>query len=319
VLALAGVLVMASAPWLVGDGALRFVSEALLMLTMAQMWNLLAGYAGLVSMGQQVFVGLGAYGLFFVSISLKLAPFWVLPLAPVLCAAVAAVVALFLFRLREAYFAIGTWVFSEVVSLLISKTERLGGERGIGLPTARLIDARWLEPLTFWISAAIAVGAVAGTYALLRSRVGLGLMTVRDNDVAAASIGVDVWRNRFIAFVIAAAGCGLAGAVSFTATLYVAPGFAFDPNWVVAMMFIVIIGGIGTLEGPILGVVIYFALREVLTVAFGLTGGWYLVGLGVVAIATMLFEPAGLWPLLRGPLGGEWLSIHRRTPVPSAR
>src|SRR4029077_3684436 len=163
------------APWVIGEGAQRFLSEAMLMLAMAQMWNLLAGYAGLVSMGQQVFVGLGAYGLFFASISLEVAPFWVLPLAPLLCAAVAAVVALFLFRLREAYFAIGTWVFSEVVSLLISKTERLGGERGIGLPTARLIGALWLEPLTFWISAAIAVGAVAGTYALLRSRVGLGL------------------------------------------------------------------------------------------------------------------------------------------------
>src|SRR5205823_4618303 len=100
--------------WLVGEGVLRFASEAMLMLAMAQMWNLLAGYAGLVSMGQQVFVGLGAYALFFASISLKLAPFWVLPLAPLVCAAVAAVVALFLFRLREAYFAIGTWVFSEV-------------------------------------------------------------------------------------------------------------------------------------------------------------------------------------------------------------
>ena len=240
------------------------------------------------------------------------------PLALLALLVVAAVVALFLFRLREAYFAIGTWVFSEVVSLLISKTERLGGERGIGLPTARLIGAQWLEPLTFWISAAIAVGAMAGTYALLRSRVGLGLMTVRDNDVAAASIGVDVWRNRFIAFVISAAGCGLAGAVSFTATLYVAPGFAFDPNWVVAMMFIVIIGGIGTLEGPILGVVIYFALRELLTVAFGLTGGWYLVGLGLVAIATMLFEPAGLWPLLRARLGGDWLSVRRHPPAASS-
>jgi len=316
-LAVLGALVVGAAPWLIGEGALRFVSEAMLMLAMAQMWNLLAGYAGLVSMGQQVFVGLGAYCLFFTSISPKVAPFWVLPLSPLLCAAVAAVVALFLFRLREAYFAIGTWVFSEVVSLLISKTERLGGERGIGLPTARLIGAQWLEPLTFWISAVIAVGAVAGTYALLRSRVGLGLMTVRDNDVAAASIGVDVWRNRFIAFVIAAAGCGLAGAVSFTATLYVAPGFAFDPNWVVAMMFIVIIGGIGTLEGPILGVVIYFALREALTVVLGLSAGWYLIGLGIVAIAAILFEPDGLWPMVRGRLGGDWLSVRRQPPVPA--
>jgi branched-chain amino acid transport system permease protein len=312
----AGVIAAAAAPWLLGEGILRLLSELLLMLAMAQMWNLLAGYAGLVSMGQQVFVGLGAYCLYMTSISLQLSPYWVLPVAPCFCAAVAAVMALFLFRLREAYFAIGTWVLSEVVSLVISKIDGLGGERGMGLPTARLIDPRWLEPLTFWISAAIAAAAVAGTYALLRSRVGLGLMTVRDNDVAAASIGVDVWRNRFIAFVIAAAGCGLAGAVSFTATLYVAPSFAFDPNWVVAMMFIVLIGGIGTLEGPILGTVIYFALRELVTIVWGLSAGWYLVGLGMVAIATMLFEPAGLWPIVRDRLGIDWLSVRRVPPTP---
>src|SRR4030095_8597257 len=103
---------------------------------------LLAGYAGLVSMGQQVFVGLGAYGLFFASISPKGAPVWGLPPAALLCAAVAAVVALFMFRLREAYFAIGTWVFSEVVSLLISKTERLRGRRGVGVATAALLAPR---------------------------------------------------------------------------------------------------------------------------------------------------------------------------------
>lgn len=83
-------------------------------------------------------------------------------------------------------------MFSEIVSLVISKTEWLGGERGMGLRTARLVDARWLEPMTFWMSVAIAGGAVAGPYVLMRSRIGLGLMTVRDNDLAATSIGVDV-------------------------------------------------------------------------------------------------------------------------------
>jgi len=314
VLALAGVAA-AAGPWWLGDGPMRFLSELFLMLAMAQTWNLLAGYAGLVSMGQQVFVGLGAYSLFVTSIALNLAPFWVLPVAPLVCAAVAAVVALFLFRLREAYFAIGTWVFSEVVSLTISKIERLGGERGMGLPTAKLIDPRWLEPLTFWLSTATAAGAIVGTYALLRSRVGLGLMTVRDNDLAAASIGVDVWRCRFVAFVLAAAGCGLAGAVSFAATLYAAPSLAFDPNWVVVMMFVVLIGGIGTLEGPIVGVIIYFTLRELVTVVFNLSAGWYLVGLGLAAIGVMLFEPAGVWPLLRKRLGGDWLSVRRQPPA----
>jgi branched-chain amino acid transport system permease protein len=309
------VVATAGVPWLVGEGPQRFLSEVFLMLAMAEMWNLLAGYAGLVSMGQQVFVGLGAYCLFFTSMALNVAPYWVLPLAPALCAVVAAVIALFLFRLREAYFAIGMWVFSEIVSLVISKTEWLGGERGIGLRTARLVDARWLEPTTFWMSVAIAGGAVAGTYVLMGSRIGLGLMTVRDNDLAATSIGVDVWRNRFIAFVVSAAGCGLAGAVSFNATLYVAPAFAFDPNWVVAMMFIVLMGGIGTLEGPILGTAIYFALRELITVVFSLSGTWYLIGLGAAAMAAMLYAPAGLWPMIRDRWGLDWLSVRRRPPV----
>ena len=306
-----------AAPWVIGEGVQRFLAEVFLMLAMAEMWNLLAGYAGLVSMGQQVFVGLGAYSLFFASMSFNVAPYWVLPLALLVCAGVAAVIALFLFRLREAYFAIGMWVFSEIVSLVVSKSEWLGGERGMGLRTARLVAARWLEPVTFWLSVAIAGGAIVGTYLLMKSRVGLGLMTVRDNDLAATSIGVDVWRNRFIAFVVSAAGTGLAGAVSFNATLYVAPGFAFDPNWVVAMMFIVLMGGIGTLEGPIVGTVIYFALREVVTVVFGLPGTWYLVGLGLVAMATMLYAPAGLWPMARDRFRVEWLSVRRRPCVGS--
>jgi branched-chain amino acid transport system permease protein len=179
--------------------------------------------------------------------------------------------------------------------------------------------------MTFWLSAAVAGVAVVGTYLLMRSKIGLGLMTVRDNDLAATSVGVDVWRNRFIAFVISAAGCGLAGAISFNATLYVAPSIAFDPNWVVAMMFIVIMGGIGTLEGPILGTIVYFALREIITDVLDLPGSWYLVGLGAVAMAVMLFAPAGLWPVVRDRLGVNWLGVRRRppfrspeaTPVPS--
>jgi len=311
------VVALAATPRFLGEGAQRFLSECFLMLAMAEMWNLLAGYGGLVSMGQQVFVGIGAYCLFFTSMSLNVAPYWVLPLAPLVCALVAAAIALFLFRLREAYFAIGMWVFSEIVALWVSKTEWLGGERGMGLRTARLVDARWLEPLTFWMSAAIAVGAVAGTYLLMKSQLGLGLMTVRDNDLAATSIGVDVWWNRFVAFVISAAGCGLAGAVSFNATLYVAPGFAFDANWVVAMMFIVLMGGIGTLEGPILGTIIYFVLREVVTDLLTLSPSLYLVALGAVAMAAMLFAPEGLWPMVRDRWGVDWLSVRRRPPIRS--
>lgn len=311
----------ASAPSLAGDGTLRFLTECFLVLVMAQMWNLLAGYGGLVSLGHQVFVALGAYALFITSGRLEILPYWALPAAPLVCALVAAVVAIPLFRLREAYFAIAMWVFAEIVAAVFIKTQALGGSQGVPLSTSHLLNFDWFEPINFWIAASAAGAAIAGTYVLMKSRFGLSLMSVRDNDLAAAHIGVDVQRNRFFAFVLSAAGCGLAGAVIFLGNLFVSPLTAFDVNWVVNMLFIVIIGGIGTLEGPILGVIVFFALRELVTGILQVSAGWYLVALGVVAVATMLLAPRGLWPLLRDRFGIELLSVRRQPPpfaAPSA-
>jgi branched-chain amino acid transport system permease protein len=282
---------------------------------MAQMWNLLAGYAGLVSLGHQVFVGIGAYALFQISGSLEVSPYWVLPIASLVCAIVAAVIALPLFRLREAYFAIAMWVFSEIVAALVMKSALLGGTSGLPLTSSRLLDLDWFEPVMFWIAGALALGSIAGLFLLMRSGFGLGLMSVRDNDLAAMSVGVDVQRNRFIVFVLSAAGCGLAGAVSFMGNLYVSPAAAFDVNWVVYMMFIVIIGGIGTLEGPILGTAIFFGLREIVTDQLGFSAGWYLVALGLAAIIVMLLSPRGLWPPLRDRFGFQLLSVSRKAPA----
>ena len=141
------------------------------------------------------------------------------------------------------------------------------------------------------------------------------MLSVRDDDIAAASIGVNVWRNRFIAYVAAAAGCGLAGGISFMAALFITVTTGFDLNWVVTMIFIVIIGGIGTLEGPIVGTVIYYGIRELLTNVFALSGSWYLIALGSMAVLTMLVAPWGIWPFVRDRLGIEWLGITRKLPV----
>jgi branched-chain amino acid transport system permease protein len=306
----------ALAPTVLGEGGQRFLAECFLMLVMAQMWNLLAGYAGLVSFGHQVFVGLGAYALFITSNVLQISPYYALPAAPLVCACVAASIAVPFFRLREAYFAIAMWVFSEIVEALIAKTPWLGGTNGTPLTGSKLINFDRFETIIFWIAAGACCATIGGTYLIMSSRFGLGLMSVRDNDVAAASIGVDVQRNRFIAFVLSATGCGSAGAVTFLGSLFVSPAPAFDVNWVVEMMFIVIIGGIGTLEGPILGTVIYFGLREVVTDTFGLSAGWFLVCLGGVAVLTMLFAPRGLWPPIRDRLGFDFLSVRRRPPLP---
>lgn len=298
---------------------LRFASEVLLYLAMAEMWNLLAGYAGLLCLGQQMFIGVGAYALFYAALALNVSPYWVIPLAPLVGALFAAVSALFLFRLRVVFFAIGTWVLSEVLAAVCSGQPALGGSAGFSLsPVVPLVNFDWFDVTVFWIAAAIALLTTAGAYLLMRSPIGLGLMSVRDNDVAAASLGVDVWRNRFVAFVISGAGCAAAGAVYYMATLAVNPTQGFDPNWSVSMLFITIVGGIGTLEGPIIGTVIYFALREFFTNTLGLfidspSGTWYLCAVGIVAMLAMLYAPSGLWPMVRDRFGIRGLSVSRRS------
>jgi branched-chain amino acid transport system permease protein len=304
----------AGAPWLVGDGGVGLLFEVFLMLAMAQLWNLLAGYTGLVSMGLQCFVGVGGYTTIFAANSLSLSPYWVLPLAPVVCGLIAALSAPFLFRLRDAYFSISTWVFAEVVAMLVFIAPGLGHVTGMTLETARDIDYEFFLLVNFWIAAVLAAGVVVGIYVLLHTSLGLGILSVRDNEIAAASIGVNVWRNRLFAYVVAAAGCGLAGGISFMAALFITVATGFDLNWVVAMIFIVIIGGIGTLEGPIVGTIIYYGIRELVTNVFALSGSWYLIALGAVAVLTMLFAPRGIWPFFRDRLGVEWLGISRKLP-----
>jgi branched-chain amino acid transport system permease protein len=296
-------------------GGLRFVSEMLLYLALAELWNLLAGYAGLLCMGQQMFIGLGTYCLFYTSLQLHVSPYWVMPLSFIFAGAMAALAALFMFRLRVIYFAIGTWILSDMIASFISRTPEIGGASGYQLSDVLpLLNFDWFDQVIFWIAAAIAYATVWGSYALMRSSIGLGLMSIRDNDLAAASLGVDVWINRFIVFVIAGAGCGLAGAVYFTAQLAMGPAQAFDAGWVVAMLFITIVGGIGTLEGPIVGTAIYFALREIFTNVLGLSGAWYLIALGAAAMVVMLYAPNGLWPEIRDRLGIAGLSVRRHPP-----
>jgi branched-chain amino acid transport system permease protein len=143
------------------------------------------------------------------------------------------------------------------------------------------------------------VVAVLAVYVLMRSRVGLGLTAVRDEPTAASSLGVQVTRAKRIVFVVAAMGCGLAGGMIVSNTLRVQPDSIFSVNYSAIMIFIVVIGGIGTIEGPILGAVVFYALEQQLADL----GAWYLVILGAVAILFTVALPRGLWGLVtRGRL-----------------
>lgn len=304
------VVAAAAAPFIFGEGLIRLAGEILLVFAMAQMWNLLSGYAGLLSIGHQVFVGVGAYGMFALSIHAGINPYIAIAFAPLFSGILAAVIAPILFRLRDAYFTIGMWVFSEIVAILVGKSAWLGQQNGLTLSALRDMDPRWISPIGFWWSAFAALGSLALTVWLMRSRIGLALMAVRDNDVAASSLGIDVWWSRFIAFVISAAGTGLCGAIYFLGPAHILPAAGFDGNWVVIVLFICVVGGLGTIEGPIIGTIIYFGLRQL----FADSGNWYLILMGSVAVGTMLVARNGVWGTLHRKYGFSLIDITRHSP-----
>ncbi|MCA8869244.1 MAG: branched-chain amino acid ABC transporter permease [Rhodobacteraceae bacterium] len=293
-------VVLIAAPWWAGRADMRLMGELFLYLALASLWNLLAGYAGLVSVGQQAFVGFGGYMLFALTIFAGLPPVVAVLGAGVLGALIAVPVALLIFRLRGAYFAIGTWVVAEVFRLSFAQISALGGGSGSSLPTnivrsmAASRDGR--ESLSYWLALGAAVLVITVVYLFLRSRKGLALSAIRDNELAAGSLGIDIWRTKFLVYVITAALTATVGALIFLQKLRISPDAAFSVNdWTAFVIFIVVIGGIGTVEGPIIGTLIFFALRETLADL----GTIYLIVLGIVAIMIMLKAPKGVWGLIR--------------------
>jgi branched-chain amino acid transport system permease protein len=190
----------------------------------------------------------------------------------------------------------------------------LGSISGWTLNLSGVDDLESFQLVSFWVACLLGGGSLLGVYLLMRSRLGLALMTVRDNELAARTIGVDVWRVRFPAFVISGFGCAIAGAAYYMGGMFVSPHSAFDINWAVMMMFATLIGGVGTIEGPFIGVLVWFALREMLSTWLGVPGGWYLIGMGAVAMAVSLYAPEGLWGLAQKRWGWRGWSVRRRLP-----
>jgi branched-chain amino acid transport system permease protein len=290
--ALAVVVVLALFPYLVGAGVWTIMVQAFIVLTLASMWNLLAGYAGLVSVGQQAFVGLGAYFVLILAIN-GTSPFAALPVAAIGCGLAALPMWWLVSRLRSGYFAIATWVLAATVMLVIERFSSIGGGTGLPLPGLAGYTPTLLSAYTYWIALAVTVVALTSAYLLLRGRLGLVLTAVRDDEVAARSCGARVGLARLLVFVVAGAGCGAAGAVLAISQLQVQPSAVFSIQWTAEMAFAVIIGGIGTIEGPVIGTAVYMVLQQTLASY----NAWYLIILGLVAIAVVLFARRGLWGL----------------------
>ena len=284
------VAVLAYLPYAVYSGTTDTLVNLFILLTLASMWNLLAGYAGLVSVGQQAFIGLGAYIVLFLALH-GVSPFVAIPFAAVGCAVLAFPISLLVLRLRGGYFAIATWVVADTCQLIVSRSSTLGGGTGAGVAGLSGVDPTLLTAYTYWAALAVAVIALVATYLLLRSRLGLVLTAVRDNEVGARSLGARVLGAKRLVYLAAAAGCGAGGALLAVSQLNVQPASVFSVEWSAQMIFVTVIGGIGSIEGPIIGAVLFFALQQTLSQY----GAWYLMILGGVAILVAIWLPRGIW------------------------
>jgi branched-chain amino acid transport system permease protein len=305
-------LVLAAAPWWAGRADLRLLGEVYSFAALACLWNLLAGYCGLLSVGQQAWVGFGGYAVFTLSMFLGVPPLLAIPIAGLAGAVLAVPLAPLLFRLHGAYFAIGTWVLAEVFRLSVAQISALGGGSGSSLPTTVLTSiakSRELrEILIYWTGLGLALAALLFVILLLRSKTGLALTALRDSEIASDSLGIDGGKTRLMVYVAVSAATSMVGAFIFLQKLRISPDAAFSVNdWSAYIIFIVVIGGIGTIEGPIIGTILFFLLRETLADL----GTTYLLVLGVVAIAVMLKAPRGIWGIFTEKTGITLIPIRR--------
>jgi branched-chain amino acid transport system permease protein len=305
-------VILTFAPYWGDRQTLRLLAEIFTFIVLASLWNLLAGYAGLVSVGQQAYVGLGGYLLFALTMFLDIHPIAAVAAAGLIGTLLAIPVAGLIFRLRGAYFAIGTWVVAEVFRLLASQVSALGGGSGISLPASVVLamapTRQMREFETYWLALVLTVIVLGAIVALLRSRHGLALTAIRDNELAARSNGIDVGRTKLVVYVLTACGTSMTGALIFLQKLRISPDTAFSVNdWTAFVIFITVIGGIGRIEGPIIGTIVFFVLRQTLSDL----GSLYLLMMGAVAIIVMLWAPKGLWGLIAERFNWQALPLQR--------
>ena len=311
VVALIGVAVLAAMPSWGEPSTQRKMVELFTLLALAQMWNLLAGFAGVVSVGQQAFMGLGAYAMIaLVNVHGK-DLYKSVPIAAIIVAIIAVPMGLVAFRLRGSYFAIGTWVLAEIVSKLIITRKSLGAGDGVSLKVnAYSVASR--QDATYWLAMVTGIGSVLVAYFVLRSRLGLQMQAIRDDEGGARGLGVNVYRTRFIIWIVAAFWTGLAAAPYYMQQLRVQPvgtGGAFSVVlWTAPIIFIVVNGGIGTIEGPIIGAVFYYFLRD----RFQDHQTVYLIGMGLLAMGVALWLQGGIWGTFRRRFAIDLFPVRRR-------
>jgi branched-chain amino acid transport system permease protein len=297
-------LIFCTLPFWSGESVVSVFALVFLYMALGQMWNLLAGYTGLVSLGQQIFIGLGGYTLAVAT------EFFRLPISAGILAGgiVSLVFALVIsppiFKMRGVYFAIGTWIVAESLAIFFSNWTYVQAGQGINISIAYGLSITSI----YYLALCFGLAALALVYYLLRSRFGLALMAMRDNESAAETLGVELYKTKLKCYLISAFVTGITGGALYLSIAYIQPNAAFGINWTIAMVFMVIIGGIGTVEGPVLGALIYVLLNQYLYNFPGIS----MIILGAVAIIVILVAPGGIMGTLQERFGFELISVRRK-------
>jgi branched-chain amino acid transport system permease protein len=267
------------------------------------MWNLLAGYSGMVSLGQQMFIGLGGYTMAVLSLYYGVPISLAVLSGGVLSVILALLISMPVFRMKGVYFAIGTWVIAEALAICFSNWGYVRYGMGLFVQSAYKLSMSWI----YYAAMVMCVGSVLLVYGLLRSKLGLALMAIRDDDVASEAMGVNIFGCKLTCFLISAFFTGITAGILYLNTIFIQPFEAFGIGWTVKLLFIVIIGGIGTVEGPLVGAIIFVLLQQFLSDYVG----YNLIILGTVTIAVIFLAPQGVVGALQKRLGIELLPIAR--------
>jgi len=285
------VVLLALLPVLGDEVTMQYGIDVLLFATIAQAWNILGGFTGYASFGNSAFYGLGTYGT-AIAMTQWGQPFWLgLVFAAFLGVACALLIGVPILRLRGHYFAIATLGLSATLAAIIANLDIAGRNLGLVLPLTRN------EPMFYEASLALLVAASLTVAWIARSRFGMGLLAIREDEDAAQVMGVSTTRYKVAALALSAFFTAIAGGIHAYWITFIDPGSAFDLTLNVRMVIMAMFGGPGTVLGPVVGAFILTVVYQLLASSIS-TAAALLFGL--VIVVAVIFMPRGLWDLGQG-------------------
>ena len=297
-------VILLAAPRFLERGTLNDIWNVAFAVILASAWNLLGGFAGQVSIGYSAFIGIGAYTTALLALK-GVNPYLTLPLAAALAAAFSFVIGLPTFRLRGPYFTIATIGVSEAVRVVAAGVSFTGGSSGLRMPAGSFDFTRNYASMVV-----LAVAVVALSAWIKASPFGRALAAIRQDIDAAEALGVHSAKYKLLVHALSAAVVAIAGSLFAINFQYISPGSVFDFRLSLSIVLMPIVGGLGTVGGPVLGALLFGYLQIKLLSSPALRDS-YLFLYGAMLIAVMLFEPKGLLGLLHRLRRAIWRSFSR--------